>query len=157
MRLRKIFCKSLGVQVLLLSIMGIFGYNVIVSAEDAEDWIPDPNLRIAVRQALKIDTDTPLTQADMAQLINLDTNRFQVTDKISNLKGLEYAVNLKLLIVAQNRIQDLRPLADLTKLTFLIWEATPFQIFRHSLDLSVLRCLDCGSTRLLIFHRLQDW
>ena len=119
MRIRKIFCKSLGVQLLFLSVMCLLGYSVIVSAEDAEDWMPDPNLRMAVRQALKIDTDTPLTQADMAQLINFDTNRLQVTDKISNLKGLEYAINLKLLIVAQNRIQDLRPLAHLTNLTFL--------------------------------------
>ena len=119
MRIGKIFCKSLGFQLLLLSVMCVLGYNVIVSAEDTEEWMPDPNLRKAVRLQLEIDVDTPLTKADMAQLINLDTNRLQVNDKIRTLKGLEYAVNLKLLIVAQNRIQDLRPLANLTKLTFL--------------------------------------
>ena len=49
MRLRKIFCKSLGFQLLLLSLMVTLGYDVIVSAEDAEDWMLDPNLRQAVR------------------------------------------------------------------------------------------------------------
>ena len=84
-----------------------------------EDWMPDPNLRKAVRQELEIDTNTPLTKADMLQLTALDTLKLQITEKISDLRGLESAINLELLILAQNRIQDLRPLANLTKLTFL--------------------------------------
>lgn len=84
-----------------------------------EDWMPDPNLRQAVRQKLEIDANTPLTKADMLQLVALDTYRVQLTEKISDLRGLESAINLELLILAQNRIQDIRPLANLKKLTFL--------------------------------------
>ena len=82
-------------------------------------WMPDANLREAIRQKLEIDTDTPLTQADMLQLTSLDTSELQIPEKISDLTGLEYAINLEFLIVAKNRIQDIRPLANLTNLTFL--------------------------------------
>lgn len=77
--------------------------------------MPDPNLRKAIRQKLEIDTDTPLTKADMLELRRLDASRFNIT----NLTGLEHAINLEFLIVAQNKIQDIRPLANLTKLTFI--------------------------------------
>ena len=82
-------------------------------------WMPDTNLREAVRQKLEIDTNIPLTEADMLRLVALDTLKLQITEKISDLTGLEHAINLEFLIVAQNRVQDIRPLASLTKLTFL--------------------------------------
>ena len=82
-------------------------------------WMPDANLREAIRQKLEIDTNTPLTKTDMLQLTSLDILKLQVAEKISDLTGLEHAINLELLIVAQNRIRDLRPLANLTNLTFL--------------------------------------
>lgn len=82
-------------------------------------WMPDVNLREAIHQKLEIDTDTPLTKADMLQLTSLDVLKLQVSEKISDLTGLEHAINLELLIVAKNRIQDTRPLANLTNLTFL--------------------------------------
>ena len=84
-----------------------------------EDWMPDPNLRKAVRQKLQIDTNTVLTKADMLQLAALDIVKLQITEKISDLTGLEHAINLEVLLLPQNGIQDIRPLADLTKLTFL--------------------------------------
>ena len=82
-------------------------------------WMPDTNLREAIRQELEIDTNIPLTEADMLRLGALDTVRLQITEKIRDLTGLEHAINLELLIVPQNSIQDIRPLASLTKLTFL--------------------------------------
>ena len=82
-------------------------------------WMPDANLREAIRQKLEIDTDTPLTKADMLQLTSLDILKLQIAEKISDLTGLEHAINLELLIVAKNRIRDVRPLANLTNLTFL--------------------------------------
>ena len=94
---------------------------IVINAAYAQDpqWMPDPILRKAVRQQLEIDTDTPLTKADILELVALDTARLQIAKKISNLTGLEYAVNLEFLILPQNHIQDIRPLTDLTKLTFL--------------------------------------
>ena len=104
---------------LFLILLAITTWIPHLANAQEENWMPDPNLRKAVRQKLEIDTNRPLTKADMLQLVSLDTSKLQITEKISNLKGLEYAINLELLIVAQNRIQDLRPLANLTKLTFL--------------------------------------
>ena len=84
-----------------------------------EDWMPDLSLRQAVRQKLEIDTNAALTKADMLQLTALDTVKLQITEKINSLTGLEHAINLEVLLLPQNGIQDLLPLADLTKLTFL--------------------------------------
>ena len=114
MKMKEKLCKSLWLQLTLISVMGMFVY-----AEDAEEWMPDPILRMAIRQKLEIDTHRPLTKADMLELVALDTPKLQITEKISDLTGLESAINLELLILAQNRIQDLLPLANLTNLTFL--------------------------------------
>ncbi len=104
---------------LFLFIIALFvGINAAY-AEDAEEWMPDPILRMAIRQELKIDADTSLTKADMLELVALDKLRLQITEKISDLTGLESAINLELLILAQNRIRDIHPLANLTNLTFL--------------------------------------
>ena len=108
---------KLGRELCIVAII-LFCFSVATFAQE-ENWMPDPNLRQAVRQELEIDTNIPLTKADMLQLAALDILRLQITEKISDLTGLEYAINLEVLIVAQNRIQDLRPLASLTKLTFL--------------------------------------
>ncbi|MDE0683001.1 MAG: leucine-rich repeat domain-containing protein [Candidatus Poribacteria bacterium] len=104
---------------LFLFIIALFVVINAAYAEDAGEWMPDPILRMAIRQELKIDADTPLTKADMLELVALDKLRLQITERISDLTGLESAINLELLILAQNRVQDLRPLANLTNLTFL--------------------------------------
>ena len=98
--------------------------SILNASEDSlrlseAQWMPDANLREAIRQELEIDTDTPLTKADMLQLTSLDTLELQVAEKISDLTGLEHAINLEFLIIAKNRIQDIRPLENLTNLTFL--------------------------------------
>ena len=100
-------------------IIVIFFFCVLNISAESIDWMPDPNLRKAVRQRLEIDPNIPLTKADMLQLVTLDTYRVQLTKKISDLRGLESAINLELLILAQNDIRDIRPLANLPNLTFL--------------------------------------
>ena len=79
----------------------------------------DPNLRAAVREALKLSDGVPLNQANMRQLIWLDASNRQITA----LTGLEHALNLTELNLAGNNISDLipivRPLVNLTQLTEL--------------------------------------
>ena len=94
-------------------------------AEDAEEWMPDPILRVAVRQELKIDADTSLTKADMSRLLVLASNRVDITEELSDLTGLEYAVNLHSLLLWDHRVRDLRPIADLTNLRFLGFNRGP--------------------------------
>ncbi|MXV73692.1 leucine-rich repeat domain-containing protein, partial [Candidatus Poribacteria bacterium] len=81
----------------------------------AEDWMPDPNLRKAVRQKLSMPMDILLTPACITQMKNLDIRAMNIT----NLTGLEHAVNLRVLIAYDNQIQDLRPLANLKEIHYL--------------------------------------
>ncbi len=81
--------------------------------------VPDPNLKVAIRETLKLPDGVPLNQASMRKLTRLDAGNRQVTA----LTGLEHALNLTELNLADNNIVDLvpivRPLANLMQLTAL--------------------------------------
>ena len=89
--------------------------NALASPEDVETWMPDPNLRAAVREALGIPDEDPLTQLDMEQLTALSAEERQIRD----LRGLEYATNLTSALLEGNPISDLSPLAGLVELRML--------------------------------------
>jgi hypothetical protein len=119
MTIRKIFCKSLWFQLLLLSVVGMFVYNAFTYAEDAKKphWMPDPALREAVREKLGIPADSPLTLAYVQlHLTSLDAREKGIAD----LTGLEHATDLQFLFLPRNEIQDLSPLSGLTGLVFLV-------------------------------------
>ncbi len=74
--------------------------------------IPDRNLRAAIKKALGKVPDDTITTADMATLTQLDAPNAN----ISNLTGLEHAINLTELSLDNNRISDLSPLVSNTGL-----------------------------------------
>ncbi|MCL0101253.1 stalk domain-containing protein, partial [Peptococcaceae bacterium] len=74
----------------------------------------DANLEAAIRDALRKPTGD-ITKVDMAELTNLRAWERGITD----LSGLEYAVNLTSLNLRGNQITDITPLAGLTNLTSL--------------------------------------
>ena len=74
--------------------------------------IPDRNLAEAVRQQLNLTSGDPITQQDMLALEEL----FAEDRSITNLAGLEHAINLKRLRLENNQIQDIAPLRKLTRL-----------------------------------------
>ena len=116
MRIRKLYGKSLWLSLLLLSVMGTLGYDVMVSAEDEEDWMPDPALREAVRERMGIPAGRPLTQAYVQEhLTNLEARNKGIVD----LTGLELATDLRTLGLGRNNIHDLSPLSGLTGLVYL--------------------------------------
>ena len=82
----------------------------LASAQDA--WVPDPNLREAVREALGFQSGAHFLQDDLRKLDHL------VIDKrgIENLKGIEHATNLTWISFSENNVTDLSPLTTLTKL-----------------------------------------
>ena len=125
MTIKQIFSKSLWFQLLLLSVMGMFVYNAFIYAEDAAEWMPDPILRKVVQAELNIDEGKPLTKADMPQLPRVVPERVNVTEEISDLTGLEYAVNLYSLLLSGHRVEDLRPIANLTQLRYLSFGGGP--------------------------------
>ena len=72
--------------------------------------IPDANLAAAVREALDLTPGDAISQLDLLKLGGLEANDRQITD----LTGLEYAVNLKGLLLSDNQISDITPLAGST-------------------------------------------
>ena len=102
-----------------LLIIALFVVINAAYAEDAEEWMPDPILRKVVRAELNIDEGKPLTKVDMPQLPRVVPAKVRVTGEISDLTGLEYAVNLYSLLLPDHDVRDLRPISDLTNLRFL--------------------------------------
>lgn len=82
--------------------------------------LPDANLEAVVRDELGI-SGGDITDDDMAALHVLDADE----KKISDLSGLEYAVNLRDLDLEDNQVSDLGPLANLTNLRNLDLEDNP--------------------------------
>ena len=81
--------------------------------------VPDPNLRQAIREALSLPDEIPLTQLEMLHLRRLTA----LNQNIKDLSGLEHAANLKVLRLWENQIKDLAPLANLTRLERLaLWD-----------------------------------
>ena len=74
--------------------------------------IPDPNLRTAIIDALKLPRGAHVTEEHMRQLTELDL--LKPYRGVHNLSGLEFAINLKFLRINDNPISDLRPIAGLT-------------------------------------------
>ncbi len=106
-----------------------------VASEDVS--FPDADLEVAVRDALgKPGGD--ITADDMATLGALDAD-----DRgISDLSGLEHAVNLRDLDLEDNEISDLSPLANLTALRSLDLEDNEISDLRPLANLTALRSLD---------------
>ena len=83
-----------------------------ISAENEVDWMPDPALREAVRETLELTAGAPLTKDHMRDLdIFIAEGR-----GISDLTGLEFAINLREADLGDNSITDVHPLANLIHL-----------------------------------------
>ena len=83
--------------------------------------IPDPNLERAIREELGLSSEVPVTQQEMLRLRKLHAYQRGITD----LTGLEYATNLKSVILAFNQIVDFSPLSDLITLELLSLSSNP--------------------------------
>ena len=93
----------------------IFFFCVLGISAESIDWMPDPALREAVREALALPAGVPLTKDHIRELdIFIAEGR-----GISDLTGLEFAINLRETNLGDNSITDLRPLANLIHLDTL--------------------------------------
>ena len=79
-------------------------------------WIPDPNLRIALRLELGLDEGEDFSRTDLSLLTAFGAAAPQ---QIIDLTGLEYAINLIRMDLSGTGITDLTALATLTDLTAL--------------------------------------
>ena len=159
MTIKEIYPKSLWFQLFLASVVGLLVYNTFTYAEDAEDWMPDPALREAVREKLQIPDGIPIHPADMKDLRGLT-----IEDNIHlhRLKGLEHAVFLKGLTISRSEVSDLTPLAGLENLQALklnynrITDISPLSglVNLQRLELHANQIVDISPLAGLI--RLQD-
>ena len=101
--------------VILTLIAGVLFLTLSPIAIAQTVHIPDTNLRASLEVALGKEVGADITQTDMASLEVLDA----FESGISNLSGLEFAVNLTELHLGLNRISDVSLLKGLVKLTVL--------------------------------------
>ena len=109
--------------------------------------IPDPNLEQLVRETLQLPNDVQIERGHMLQLRELDAGGDR---GIVNLTGLEYATNIVTLSLYHNPIDDISPLASMTKMTgFNLWGC-------RIVDLSPLRNLKNLSWIVLGNNQVSD-
>ena len=118
--------------------------NALLSSEDAAAWMPDPNLRAVIREALEMPNDVPLTQPDMKRLTALDAEERQITSLI----GLEYATHLTFVLLGGNPISDISPLADLAQLRILNMAGCQISDIRPLANLTCLESLHLHSNQI---------
>ena len=106
--------------------------------------IPDPHLERAVREALALPAETPITQTEMLQLKELTAKKAQ----IENIIGLEHATNLRSLVLSVNNIQDITLLTGLIKLEFLILRDNPITDLTPLANLTNLTYINLAGVRL---------
>ena len=152
MRIKKIHRKSLWFQLLFISVMGMLVYNASVYAEDAEEWMPDPNLRQTVREILELPVDEPLTKEKMLQLTKLHA----IEKGIVNLQGLEFAVNLIELDLAGNSVKFISPLQGLMNLTYLGLGSTNLSDLSPLASLTSLIDMDLGDNQISDLSPLSE-
>ena len=131
---------------LLLSLLWLWliGFPGVVSAQAVD--IPDANLRAAIAGALNKAPGDAITRADMETLDRLWATYRDITD----LRGIEFAINLTELYLYGNSISDISPLASLTNLTRL-------NLQRNSLsDISPLSSLTNLTGLWLLNNSISD-
>lgn len=130
----------------LLIILGI----ACSTASAQVNWMPDSNLRQAVRETLGLSDNTLFTQQDMEQLTGLEANDSQIID----LTGLEHAINLIWLSLGRNEIRDLHPLAELPQLEALYIWGNPISNLSPLAKLTTLKTLHMQACSISDLQRI---
>ena len=105
---------------------------------------PDLNLERAIREQMGLPSEVPLTQLVMSQLTVLTARRKQIAD----LTGLEYATNLKKLVLSVNEIRDITPIGMLTNLNSLTLRENPITDLTPLGNLTNLTYIDLAEIKV---------
>lgn len=117
--------------------------------------IPDPALRFGIRQALELPQGSPITQQDMKQLTFMSYH----DSSLSNLSGIEHAVNLEHLYLSRHNISDISSLSGLTELRSLMINSNPIQDISpiaNLVKLTYFAMVDCHISDLSPMSELVD-
>ena len=123
--------------------------SVAFAQENAEDWMPDPNLRSQIRAKLKLLDNVPLTKTEIKRLTFFDDRHGNIRD----ITGLEHAIYLEHLDLESCEILDLKPfekLASLEHLRVLKLDGNDPELtdITHLSSLTQLTYLDLGKNEI---------
>ena len=122
---------------------------LIAQSVFAQVKIPDPQLEVSLREALKLSPGTPITKDAMLRLTVFKAEQREITD----LTGLQFATNMTRLFLGGNKISDLTPLSEMRKLRSLsLWENRIDSV----LDLSPLSNLTEVTVLDITASRIED-
>ena len=126
-----------------LCVFVVFGIaSGVTSAQ--EEWMPDPNLRQVVGEALGLSDGKSFKPEHLLQLTQLDGADRRIVD----VTGLEHATSLVWLALGGNEISDLRPLIKLIRLETLYLWSNPISDISPLVGLTQLGALDLGGCRI---------
>ena len=111
----------------------------------AQEWMPDPALREAVREKLGIPADSPLTRAYVQEHL---TGLQAINKGIVDLTGLAHATDLQFLVLPRNKIHDLSPLSGITRLVFLDLASNQISDLRPLAGLTRVEELKLGGNQI---------
>ncbi|WP_037319787.1 leucine-rich repeat domain-containing protein [Salegentibacter sp. Hel_I_6] len=92
-------------------------------AQEEEVAIPDPLLSAAIKSELGLDENDDINAEDMLDLKELDVSGLAFAE-LSDLTGLEYAINLTYLRFGETAVTDLDPISDLENIEYLRFNNT---------------------------------
>ena len=144
--LRRLKSKNPGVDIDI----DISDVTMVVSEET---WMPDANLREAVREALGLAPGDVLTQQAMQGLTKLDASlpwgAPASVKVVSDLTGLEHATQLTSLGLGSNKVVDVSALSGLTQLTRLDLSGNDIVDISVLSGLTQLTSLDLGGNDIV--------
>ena len=106
---------NLGTNAVFVSAAGIEQAVTFNAVAEAAVDIPDANLRTVIETALGVASGVPIVSSEMETLTHLEARNANISD----LTGLEGAINLTTLDLDENNITDISPVVGLTNLTGL--------------------------------------
>ncbi len=122
--------------------MGVYGGTAEASKSwpDGPVYFPDANLKAAVEKELWIPDPTPIDMLGLTQLAQ--PNAYTRDNAVTNLAGLEYAVNLQELNLRYHGIRDISALSGLRNLHTVLLLGNYIEELSPLAGLSNLRTLD---------------
>lgn len=112
-RLRRFVAALFGV-VLGMTILAMQSPRAYADPNDPISF-PDSNLEAAIKEALGIDENDPITKGDVEDFTSLNVSHKGITD----LTGIEHLTDLTFLQLSSNDIDDISPVSDLDNLKHL--------------------------------------
>ncbi|MFT4259821.1 leucine-rich repeat domain-containing protein, partial [Microbacterium sp.] len=129
----------------------VFGATPAMAAPSDPVNIPDANLRACLNASLGQAADAEITEAQMASFPIAPSTTISCANKgITNLEGLQYAVNTTYVNVGQNPITDstLPVLAQMPWLTSIYLNSTQISDLTFTQSLPALTFLHVGTTNI---------